>query len=76
MSSAHTGAAQLRQLKALGLRVAGLPVRRDVDTIADARSVAWAVPHTAFARELAAQGHAWSADPADREQSVPEPAGA
>jgi len=74
MSSADTGAAQLRRLRALDLRVAGLPVRRDVDTIADARSVAWDFPHTAFARELAAQGHAWSAHPADREQSVPEAA--
>jgi uncharacterized protein len=74
MSSARTGAAQLRRLEALGLRVARLPVRRDVDTIADARSVAWEFPHTEFARELAAQGHASSAEPSDREQSVPEAA--
>jgi hypothetical protein len=76
MSRADTGAAQLRRLKALGLRVAGLPVRRDVDTVADARAVAREFPHTAFARELVSQGHARSADASDREQSVAEAAGA
>jgi glycosyltransferase A (GT-A) superfamily protein (DUF2064 family) len=55
MSTVETGAAQVRRLRALGLRVAGLRTRRDVDTIADARAVARAFPGTAFARTLVAQ---------------------
>jgi len=56
MSSSETGAAQVRRLRALGLRVAALEPQRDVDTIADARAVARAVPQTLFARTLLAQG--------------------
>jgi rSAM/selenodomain-associated transferase 1 len=56
MSSSETGAAQVRRLRALGLRVAALAPQRDVDTIADARAVARAFPRTAFARTLLAQG--------------------
>jgi rSAM/selenodomain-associated transferase 1 len=56
MSTVETGAAQVRRLRALGLRVAALTARRDVDTIADARVVARAFPGTAFARTLTAQG--------------------
>lgn len=44
MSVATTGAAQLRRLRAHGLRVEQLPALRDVDTIADARAVAAACP--------------------------------
>ena len=53
MSSPFTGAAQRARLTALGLRVADLPVLRDVDTIADAHAVALAAPHTRFAARLA-----------------------
>jgi len=56
MSTVETGTAQVRRLRALGLRVAALTARRDVDTIADARAVARAFPGTAFARTLTAQG--------------------
>ena len=40
MSRSHTGAAQLRRLHAHGCRVRLLPMARDLDTIADLRSVA------------------------------------
>ena len=56
MSTAGTGAIQLARLNAAGLRVARLPVLRDVDTAADAVSVARLAPRTRFAaqvRELA-----------------------
>jgi rSAM/selenodomain-associated transferase 1 len=52
MSRGETGACQLAALDALGLRVAELPVLRDVDRIADARAVAGAAPGGHFAREL------------------------
>ncbi|MGD9734653.1 MAG: TIGR04282 family arsenosugar biosynthesis glycosyltransferase [Solirubrobacterales bacterium] len=52
MSSRLTGARQRRRLAALGLRVAELPVLRDVDEIADARAVARQQPGGAFARAL------------------------
>jgi hypothetical protein len=54
MSTAHTGAAQLRRLLARGRRVHRLPRLRDVDLIDDARAVAAAAPHTRFAARLAA----------------------
>jgi len=57
MSQADTGRKQARRLAELGLRVRGLPVLRDVDTIADAVAVAAAAPDTRFAaalRELSA----------------------
>jgi rSAM/selenodomain-associated transferase 1 len=52
MSVETTGAVQRRRLAELGLRVTGLPVLRDVDTIADARAVAAAAPACRFADEL------------------------
>ena len=52
MSEPGTGAAQLRRLFSLGLRIALLPQLRDVDTIADAHAVAAMAPRTHFARTL------------------------
>jgi uncharacterized protein len=49
MSSAETCAAQRARLAELGLRTAELPALRDVDTIADAASVARDHPDTGFA---------------------------
>jgi glycosyltransferase A (GT-A) superfamily protein (DUF2064 family) len=57
MSTPHTGAVQRARLLAAGLRVADLPRLRDVDTAADAVSVACQAPQSRFAaraRELAA----------------------
>ena len=45
MSTPHTGAAQLRRLRALGLDVAVVQERRDIDTFADLATVAEAHPH-------------------------------
>jgi rSAM/selenodomain-associated transferase 1 len=53
MSREHTGAIQLARLRELGLRVAELGELRDVDTVADARAVATAAPHTRFASTMA-----------------------
>jgi uncharacterized protein len=52
MSVPHTGRAQHERLLARGLRVAALPVLRDVDRIADAHAVAAGAPHGRFARVL------------------------
>ncbi len=52
MSTAGTLAAQRQRLRALGLRTAWLPERRDVDRIDDAMAVAAASPGTSFARTL------------------------
>ena len=52
MSTAHTGAAQLRRLRELGLRVQILDTLDDVDTIDTAVAVAELAPHTAFAAAL------------------------
>lgn len=49
MSTDRTGAAQLRRLHELGLRVTLLALLRDVDEPADARAVALAAPATRFA---------------------------
>ncbi|MEP7179289.1 MAG: DUF2064 domain-containing protein, partial [Pseudonocardiales bacterium] len=54
MSTAHTGAHQLRRLHRLGLREQLLDELRDVDTIADADEVAALIPGSAFAVALAA----------------------
>jgi uncharacterized protein len=54
MSEPSTGAVQRVRLAELGLRTAVLPPLRDVDTIADARAVAAAAPHSRFAAALAA----------------------
>jgi len=53
MSTSRTGAEQRARLEALGLRVAGLPALRDVDTYEDARAVAALAPRTRFAAALA-----------------------
>jgi rSAM/selenodomain-associated transferase 1 len=53
-SRPDTGARQLDRLRALGLDVASLPPRRDVDRFGDALAVARQAPHTAFATALAA----------------------
>jgi rSAM/selenodomain-associated transferase 1 len=53
MSVPHTGRVQRERLRAHGLRVAPLPVLRDVDRFSDARAVAAAAPHGRFARALA-----------------------
>jgi glycosyltransferase A (GT-A) superfamily protein (DUF2064 family) len=56
MSTARTGAIQRARLLAAGLRVANLPELRDVDTAADALTVAHEAPQSRFAgrvRELA-----------------------
>jgi hypothetical protein len=52
MSSEQTGAAQRARLAELGLRTAGLPALRDVDTIEDAVAVARERPNTRFAAAL------------------------
>ncbi|HEX3394481.1 MAG TPA: DUF2064 domain-containing protein [Acidimicrobiales bacterium] len=54
MSSPFTLTAQRDRLHSLGLRVGELPSLRDVDTMADARAVAGAVPGSNLARTLAA----------------------
>lgn len=54
MSAEDTGARQRARLVELGLEVVDLPALRDVDTIADARTVAALAPQTRFARALAA----------------------
>jgi rSAM/selenodomain-associated transferase 1 len=53
MSVEQTGAVQRARLEQLGLRPTILPPLRDVDTIADARAIAAAAPHTRFASQLA-----------------------
>jgi uncharacterized protein len=50
MSCADTGARQRARLAEIGLRVAELARLRDVDTIADARTVAELAPASEFAR--------------------------
>jgi rSAM/selenodomain-associated transferase 1 len=57
MSTPHTGRAQRDRLLGAGLRIAELPILRDVDTPADVARVAAAAPRTRFAataRALAA----------------------
>lgn len=53
MSSAHTGAVQLRRLREQGMRVQILDTLVDVDTVDTAVAVAELAPHTAFATALA-----------------------
>ena len=52
MSTAHTGRAQRERLRAMGVRVAELPILRDVDTMASAIAVAEQVPHRRFAEAV------------------------
>jgi rSAM/selenodomain-associated transferase 1 len=54
MSTAQTGAHQLRRLDHLGLAVHSLPTLTDVDTAADAAAVATTCPGTRFGRLHAA----------------------
>jgi rSAM/selenodomain-associated transferase 1 len=54
MSCQSTLIMQRARLRELGLRVYEQPLLRDIDTIADARAVAHAAPHTRFARAFAA----------------------
>ncbi|MGH3326602.1 MAG: TIGR04282 family arsenosugar biosynthesis glycosyltransferase [Streptomycetales bacterium] len=54
MSTPYTGRAQLGRLRSAGLRVALLPPLTDVDTPADAVTVAREAPRSAFATALAA----------------------
>jgi len=53
MSTAGTGASQRARLHAAGLRVADLPLLRDVDTAADAVAVARQAPGSRFAARVA-----------------------
>ena len=53
MSTTETATRQLDRVRELGLRVAELPPLRDVDTFADARSVARQVPGSHFANAVA-----------------------
>ncbi|WP_127476522.1 TIGR04282 family arsenosugar biosynthesis glycosyltransferase [Microbacterium sulfonylureivorans] len=53
MSRADTGERQLATMLDAGLDVAQLNILRDVDTAADARAVAAAIPDSRFARALA-----------------------
>ncbi|WP_067138140.1 TIGR04282 family arsenosugar biosynthesis glycosyltransferase [Microtetraspora malaysiensis] len=53
VSTPDTGAAQLLRLRAAGLRVAELPLLRDVDTAEDAAAVAALAPGSRFAACLA-----------------------
>lgn len=53
MSTSDTAALTVAALHGRGVPVAPLPLMRDVDTIADARSVAAQAPGTRFARRLA-----------------------
>lgn len=76
MSTSSTGSDTLAALRADGLRVALLPVLRDVDTVADAEAVAAAAPATRFAAligTLTGQGacHRACTEPVD----VPSPTG-
>jgi rSAM/selenodomain-associated transferase 1 len=54
MSTSDTGAATRAALRRRGLDAATLPTLRDVDTAADAWTVAADCPHTRFARSVAA----------------------
>jgi glycosyltransferase A (GT-A) superfamily protein (DUF2064 family) len=53
MSRPDTGRHQRRRLRELGLRVASLPVLRDMDTMADAVEIGRLAPATATARVVA-----------------------
>ncbi|THV29542.1 glycosyltransferase family 2 protein [Glycomyces paridis] len=52
MSRNDTGLMQRKQLEALGLSVADLPVLRDLDDAADARAIAALAPRTRTARRI------------------------
>ena len=69
MSTNRTRDAQMRRLRALGLRTKVLPVLTDVDTMTEAQAVAFAAPSTRFACRLEELGHA-----TDHQQPVSEAA--
>lgn len=52
MSRSDTGLLQRKQLEALGLAMADLPVLRDLDDAEDARAIAAIVPRTRTARQV------------------------
>jgi uncharacterized protein len=72
MSSADTCATQRARLAQLGLRIAELPALRDVDTIADAASVARDHPDTGFATAFRRLTRPTSAEPAPAPRSSAE----
>ena len=63
MSDASTGSAQLDRLLALGLSIAELPVIRDVDTFADAVTVAGLAPNGRFAAAVRRVTPGWGVTP-------------
>lgn len=64
MSTAQTGALQANRLNELGLSVTTLAVETDVDTFADARTVARRSPTTAFGRAFVTTERELAAIPA------------
>ena len=66
MSTAETGARQAERLNELGLSVVTLETETDVDTFADARTVARRSPATAFGRAFAATERALGTAPLGR----------
>ncbi|CAO5183351.1 Glycosyltransferase [Frankia sp. AiPs1] len=68
-SRPDTGARQHARLREAGLRVADLPVLRDVDTAADIAPVATLAPHSRFATVAADLG-SWSANPAGAQETT------
>jgi uncharacterized protein len=58
MSTARSGAAQLRRLRSLELNVCVVHEHRDIDTFADAEAVAATIPHSATATQLRALARA------------------
>ena len=66
MSTAETGARQAERLNELGLSVVTLETETDVDTFADARTVARRSPTTAFGRAFAATERALGTAPLGR----------
>lgn len=63
MSTAETGALQERKLGDLGLSVTTLTVETDIDTFADARTVARRSPSTAFGRAFDAMNDDFAQSP-------------
>ncbi len=66
MSTEKTGARQASRLDELGLSVVTLETETDVDTFADARTVAQRSPATAFGRAFAATERARGTAPLGR----------
>ncbi len=66
MSTAETGALQANRLDELGLSVTTLAVETDIDTFADARTVAQSAPTTAFGRAFDAMKREFAGSPTVR----------